>query len=87
MLLAVRNEIDALTIFPYWQGRTLTPSDVPDQTIVQLFRDTRDRVLELVAGQLTEQLGPQQPLYSDVVHFLRLRPVRYRFSWTQPAEQ
>lgn len=105
MLLAVRNEIDALTIFPmrvpgflnateiskflgcldrhedkfgkidgnqdYWKGRTLTPSDVPDQEVVQLFRDTRDRILEVVSGQLTEQLGPQPPLYADVVNFAR----------------
>lgn len=119
MLLAERNEIDALTIFPlqvphflsaseiakflawldrheeqfgqlqgnddYWKGRTLTPSNVSDPEIVQLFRDTKDRVLELVAGQLAEHLGPQPPLYADVVNFARW-PVGYELHPHADAE-
>jgi len=55
----------------YWKGRTLTPTEIGDESISGIFRATRDRILARMTSLLAEQLGPQPPLHSDLVNFAR----------------
>jgi predicted 2-oxoglutarate/Fe(II)-dependent dioxygenase YbiX len=55
----------------FWKGRTLTPTDIDDETIRAIFRDTRDRILDQVSSLLAGHLGPQPPLHSDLINFAR----------------
>lgn len=58
----------------YWKGRTLTPTDIDDEHIRGIFRQTRDRAIAKLTAVLTEQLGPQPPLYSDLINYARWPP-------------
>jgi predicted 2-oxoglutarate/Fe(II)-dependent dioxygenase YbiX len=58
----------------YWKGRTLTPSDIADEGVRQIFRATRDRILAKVSKVLAAELGPQPTLYSDLINFARWPP-------------
>jgi predicted 2-oxoglutarate/Fe(II)-dependent dioxygenase YbiX len=49
----------------------LTPTDIDDETIRAIFRDTRDRILDQVSSLLAGHLGPQLPLHSDLINFAR----------------
>jgi hypothetical protein len=55
----------------YWKGRTLTPDDIHDADIREIFRGTRDRIIARVSALLEAELGPQPPLYSDLINFAR----------------
>ena len=58
----------------YWKGRTLTPTQIADESIRGIFRATRERILERMAALLSRHFGPQPPLYSDLVNFARWPP-------------
>lgn len=70
----------------YWGGRTLTPCQIPDETVLHVFREIRDRIVGTVADVLTEQLGGTlPPLYADVINFARW-PVGYELQPHADAE-
>ena len=58
----------------YWAGRTLTLPQVRDAATQALLRDLQRRIIRKVQGVLTERLGPQPPLYADVINFARWPP-------------
>ena len=58
----------------YWKGRTLTPTDINDEHVRGVFRRTRDRAIAKLSTVLNEQLGPQPPLYSDLINYARWPP-------------
>ena len=55
----------------YWAGRTLTLPQVRDAAMQSLMRDLQRRIIRKVHGLLEERLGPQPPLYADVINFAR----------------
>ena len=55
----------------YWKGRTLTVADIKNATIRQMLIETRDRAITLLSVALTEHLGSEHKLYSDLVNFAR----------------
>ena len=73
---ALHNErsFGSLDAADYWKGRTLTPDDIDDAAIRDIFRNTRDRILARVAALLEAEFGPQPPLYSDLINFARWPP-------------
>jgi hypothetical protein len=58
----------------YWAGRTLTLPQVRDAATQALLRDLQRRIIRKVREVLTERLGPQPPLYADVINFARWPP-------------
>lgn len=58
----------------YWTGRTLTLPQVRDAGMQSLMRDLQGRIIRKVREVLTERLGPQPPLYADVINFARWPP-------------
>lgn len=58
----------------YWAGRTLTLPQVQDAGTQSLLRDLQRRIIGKVRGILEERLGPQPPLYADVINFARWPP-------------
>ena len=58
----------------YWAGRTLTLPQVRDAATQALLRDLQRRIIRKVRDVLTERLGPQPPLYADVINFARWPP-------------
>ena len=58
----------------YWAGRTLTLPQVRDAATQALLRDLQGRIIRKVREVLTERLGPQPPLYADVINFARWPP-------------
>jgi len=58
----------------YWAGRTLTPNDIRSAEVLKVFRTLRDRVVATLQQHLAEHLGPQPPLYVDLVNFARWPP-------------
>jgi hypothetical protein len=58
----------------YWAGRTLTLPQVRDAAMQALLRDLQRRIIRKVHGVLEERLGPQPPLYADVINFARWPP-------------
>ena len=58
----------------YWAGRTLTLPQVRDPAVQALLRDLQRRILGQVRRTLEERLGPQPPLYADVINFARWPP-------------
>lgn len=58
----------------YWQGRTLAPSDIKDYHVRGIFRQIHDRAIAKLSTVLNEQLGPQPPLYSDLINYARWPP-------------
>lgn len=58
----------------YWSGRTLTPDRLTHDSVLQSFRQIRDRVIAVVHMALEERLGPQPPLFADLVNFARWPP-------------
>lgn len=70
------HEADFGTTDPqnYWAGRSLTLPQVRDPAVQTLLRDLQRRILQTVQGVLEERLGPQPPLYADVINFARWPP-------------
>lgn len=58
----------------YWSGRTLTPDRLMQSSILQSFRQIRDRVVAVVHTTLEEHLGSQPLLFADLVNFARWPP-------------
>jgi hypothetical protein len=58
----------------YWAGRTLTLPQVRDPEIRSLLHDLQRRIIAHVKTTLEERLGPQPPLYADVMNFARWPP-------------
>jgi hypothetical protein len=58
----------------YWTGRTLTLPRVRDAATQALLRDLQGRIIRKMREVLTERLGPQPPLYADVINFARWPP-------------
>lgn len=58
----------------YWRGRTLVPTDIKDENVRDIFRGTRDRAIAKLTAVLTEHLGPQPPLFSDLINYARWPP-------------
>ncbi len=58
----------------YWAGRTLTLPQVRDAAMQSLMRDLQRRIIRKVHGLLDDRLGPQPPLYADVINFARWPP-------------
>lgn len=55
----------------YWAGRTLAPDRLSQDPILNSFRQIRDRVVKTLHATLEEHLGPQPPLFADLVNFAR----------------
>jgi len=58
----------------YWSGRTLTPDRLTQNPVLDSFRGIRDRVVNLLHANLEVHLGPQPPLFADLVNFARWPP-------------
>lgn len=58
----------------YWAGRTLTLPQVRDAGMQTIMRDLQSRIIRKVHRLLEERLGPQPPLYADVINFARWPP-------------
>ena len=67
-------DFDAIDPKDYWAGRTLTLPQVRDAATQALLRDLQGRIIRKVRDVLTERLGPQPPLYADVINFARWPP-------------
>lgn len=55
----------------FWKGRTLTPNDINDTDVRNVFRNTRDRIISRVSAELRDAFGLQPSLYSDLINFAR----------------
>jgi hypothetical protein len=73
-LAAQETDFGAVDGKDYWAGRTLTLPQVRDAAMQSLLRDLQGRIIRKVHGVLEERLGPQPPLYADVINFARWPP-------------
>jgi len=55
----------------YWAGRSLGPDRLSKSSVLDSFRQIRDRVVMTLHAALEEHLGPQPPLFTDLVNFAR----------------
>jgi len=65
-----------LDIKEYWQGRTLDAKRIVNTDIRDMFREIRFKITTTIQQLLDIHLGPQPPLYVDLINFARW-PVGY----------
>ena len=73
---ARRNEpcFGSVDAADYWKGRTLLPEAIDDPVIRRILRDTNERIIARLSALLAAELGPQPPLYAELVNFARWPP-------------